>query len=90
MHLNRVKLGVVSLKEINGELGRVKLIKHWHSLVFKNSKSEKCFFFFFLITHTYNNTPTPKLLAAVRVAERKVLDIYELCEVCVRDVYKFK
>ena len=41
MHLYRVRLGVVSLKEINGEFGRVKLIKYWHSLVFKNSKCGK-------------------------------------------------
>ena len=41
MHLNRVRLGVVSLKERNGVLGRVKLVRYWHLLVFKYSKSEK-------------------------------------------------
>ena len=41
LHLNRVRLGVVSLKERNGVLGRVKLVRYWHLLVLKYSKSAK-------------------------------------------------
>lgn len=41
LHLNRFRLGVVSLKEINGDLGKEKLVRYSHLLVFKYSESER-------------------------------------------------